>query len=187
MNRPSRSQGFGDNGQERLEESNGREDRAGEDEARTNDGTMTNERQRRQMLRDEFKQEALPPVPHIYGMHLCWLSTTNQQDPISRRARLGYVPVRYGEVPGMDMGYKMQSGEFGDCVQCNEMILFKLPEEMYQTMMDEFHHQQPLEQEKSIIDNLNQQQEVDSNGRTLVENEEGMNQLVQRARRPIFS
>lgn len=188
MNRPRKDAGImGDDRIARFEETSGRESRASQDDARRQDGTMLNEAERRQMLRDEFKQEALPPVPKIPGMHLCWLSTNNQQDPISRRARLGYEPVRYEEVPGVDMSYKMQSGQFQDCVQCNEMVLFKVPQEMYQTMMDEFHHRQPFEQEQSIVDQIKANQETDSEGRNLIEAEEGINGLVQRARSPHFA
>jgi hypothetical protein len=57
--------------------------------------------ERRKMFRSEWMQEALPNPPAIPGFHLCWLSTTNQYDPIHKRVRLGYTPVKAEDVkPG---------------------------------------------------------------------------------------
>lgn len=185
--RPRKDEGImGDDRIARFEETPGRESRSSEDDERKHDGTILNEAERRRLLRDEFKQEALPQVPKIPGMHVCWLSTTNGQDPIPRRTRLGYVPVRYDEVPGLDATYRMRSGEFDGCVAVNEMVLFKVPLEMYQTIMNEYHHDQPLEAEEMIVNQIRANQEVDHQGRPLVHEEEGMSNLVQRARRPSF-
>ena len=95
--------------------------------------------ERRKMFRSEWLQEALPNPPEIKGFHLCWLSTTNQYDPIHKRVRLGYTPVKAEEVPGFE-NYKVKSGEHAGLVAVNEMILYKLPMDVYQEMMTELHH-----------------------------------------------
>lgn len=116
------------------------------------DGTMTSKVERRFNFRDEWTANALPTPPGIPGFHLCWLSSTSSSDPIHKRMRMGYVPVKVEEVPGFEH-YKMKSGEWEGMVSCNEMILFKIPLEIHQEMMSYFHHEQPLAEESMIRDN----------------------------------
>lgn len=120
-----------------------------------NDGARSDEDYRR-MIHNEFVQEALPSVPEIPGYHLCWLSTTSAHDPIHKRIRLGYTPVKIEEIRGGEelVGYKMKSGELEGCIGCNEMVLFKLPLEKYQMIMSEFHHRMPLAEESAIYERL---------------------------------
>lgn len=113
------------------------------------DGTSTSTAERLVNFRDEWSANALPTPPAIQGYHLCWLSTTNANDPIHRRMRIGYEPVKIEEVPGFEH-YKMKSGEYEGMVSCNEMLLFKLPEDIYQEMMVYFHHEKPLEDEETL-------------------------------------
>lgn len=159
--------------------------RAEADDQRTeNDGTALTQADRVAMIRSEFQQEALPTVPVIPGWHVCWLSTTSAYDPIHKRMRLGYAPVRMEEVKGLDT-YRMKSGEFEGCISCNEMVLFKIPEETYQAIMMEFHHNMPLEEEENLKRNLERNDE-DSEGQKLGSIEgDGFQQLVQK-RRPVF-
>lgn len=105
------------------------------------------------LIRDEFRQEALPSPPEIPGWHTCWLSTTSTYDPISKRQRLGYVPVAPEELRGFKVE-KAGSGEFQGAVTCNEMVLFKIPQEVYEMIMREFHHDQPLREEERLRDQL---------------------------------
>lgn len=141
--------------------------RAEEDQERVNDmGTAMTSEQLSAMIRNEFQQEALPRVPEMAGWHLCWLSTTNSYDPIHKRMRLGYVPVRVNEVPGFD-SLRMKSGEFEGCVSCNEMVLFKIPNELYLAIMQEFHHNMPLQEEEALKAQLIREQDVDRNGKKL--------------------
>lgn len=153
-----------------------------EDDARANDdGTALTVEQRRAMIRNEFVQEALPSVPPIPGYHLCWLSTTNSYDPIHKRMRLGYVPVQAEELQGFD-SMKMKSGEFAGAISCNEMVLFKIDEDMYQMMMQEFHHNMPAEEEEALKRQL-VRDEVDSSGKKLggiTEDSDGFQELMQR-------
>ncbi len=145
--------------------------RAAADDSRTIDdgnSSMTLE-QRRQLIRSEFVQQALPSAPPIPGYHVCWLSSTNTYDPIHKRMRMGYTPVRREEVPGMPTTGNQLSGEYADCITCNEMVLFKVPEEVYQIIMSELHYRQPLEEEQAIHARIQGAQQYDSNGKDLGE------------------
>jgi hypothetical protein len=145
--------------------------RADADDERTlTDGTGLTAEERRAMIRSEFSQEALPSVPKMPGWHLCWLSTTNSYDSVHKRMRIGYIPVRVSEAKGYE-NLSMNSGEFEGCISCNEMVLFKLPEETYQQIMAEFHHNMPLEEEEALKRALlpNGGSETDSTGRPIGE------------------
>lgn len=153
---------------ERLRKSAGagRDDRSSEDVRRLdNDGTGTTVSERRQKFRNEWTQEALPTPPAIPGYHLCWLSTTSSYDSIQKRIRIGYEPVKADEVAGFDT-YRMKSGEFEGFVSVNEMVLFKLPNEIYNELMQELHHHAPNDEEGKLAETLTQG-ERDSTGKQL--------------------
>jgi hypothetical protein len=163
---------------------------ASQDSERVNDeGTNLTIEQRRAMLRDEFTQEALPKVPDLPGYHMCWLSTTHSYDPIQRRIRIGYELVKQSEMKGFEH-MKASSGEYEGLIMCNEMILAKLPLELYQMIMQEFHHDQPLREEEAIHAALQEHEAKaqDSKGRPLTQREEGFQEeaLVQRRPVPVF-
>jgi hypothetical protein len=157
-------------GDERLKKDSGASARASRDSADvsrvTQDGTTLSAAERRKLLRQEWVQEVLPTPPGVPGFHLCWLSTTNSTDPIHKRLQVGYQPVKTSEVPGMEQ-YKIDGGQFDGCVQCNEMLLFKVPNEVYQDLMSIYHHDMPLEQEQAIRERVMGGNEVDSSGRPL--------------------
>ena len=72
------------------------------------DRTVTEDREvseddRLEMFRMQQFSDALPDLPEIPGFHMCWLSTTNGSDPIARRMRLGYTPVRPRKSPDLSM------------------------------------------------------------------------------------
>jgi hypothetical protein len=170
--------------------SRGEHPAAAQDAARVNDeGTNLNLEQRLAMLRDEFTQEALPRVPDIPGYHMCWLSTTHSYDPIQRRIRLGYQLVKQSELKGFEH-MKASSGEYEGLIMCNEMILAKLPLEIYQMIMKEFHHDQPLREEEAIHEAIKEHEAkaTDSKGKPLTQREDGFeeNNLVQRRPVPTF-
>ena len=146
----------------------GRESRATQDSRRsaaTNE--LATEQERRRMFRNEWIQESLPKPPEIPGYHLCWLSTTNNYDPINKRLRMGYEAVKIEEVPGFE-NYKVKAGEMTGLVACNEMVLYKMPEDVYQQIMAELHHYAPQEDADSIRHNIEtQSQQRDSNGKRL--------------------
>ena len=128
----------------------GRESRASLDSSReAPEEKFVSAEERRKMWKDEWTQSALPAIPEIKGWHLCWLSTTNSYDSIDKRIRLGYVPVKAEEVPGMENN-KVKAGEHVGFIACNEMLLYKIPMEMYQDVMAHFHHEAPLEDANKI-------------------------------------
>ena len=123
--------------------------------------------ERRKAFRSEWMQEALPNPPGIPGFHLCWLSTTNGYDPIHKRMRMGYEPVKAEELPGFE-AYKVKSGEHTGFVACNEMLLYKMPEDIYQDIMTQLHHDAPLDEQEKIKLQVEQIQGAkDSRGRPL--------------------
>lgn len=160
-------------GDERLKKDAGsavRGPRDGADADRVQeDGSALSAAERRRMLRQEWVQEVLPTPPKLDGFHCCWLSTTNSTDPVYKRVQRGYVPVKASEVPGFGSQYTAQGGEFDGCVACNEMLLFKIPVQLYNDLMTIYHHEMPMEQEASIRENVNSNSEEDSNGRKLAE------------------
>lgn len=172
---------------ERLKKSDGaavRGDRAQEDNGRTQaDGTVLTMEERRKLLRSDWNQEILPTPPQSSEWHYCWLSTTNSSDPIYKRMQKGYEPVKASEIPGFK-DYRITEGEYEGCVACNEMLLFKLPMELYQDIMSYFHHELPQEEEEMLRANL-PVQDQDSNGRNLGQ-VEGFDTLNKRVRTPLF-
>lgn len=164
-----------------------RGDRQSADILRENtDGTVADKMQQfRENFRNEWSASALPTPPAIQGFHLCWLSTTNSYDPIHKRMRIGYEPVSMAEVPGFEH-YKMNGGEFDGLVGCNEMVLFKLPMELYNEMMSYYHHEKPLEDEIALKQNPALQ---DQQARAVVDKAEqdGFGTIVRNERTPKFS
>ena len=159
------------NGDERLKKSAAeavRGDRASSDDERTQkDGTSMTAAERRAMLRAEWQQEVLPTPPEVAGWHFCWLSTTNSSDPIYKRIQKGYELVKASEIPGWKQ-YRVDEGEYADCIACNEMLLSKIPMDLYQDIMSYLHHELPMEEEEMLRANAQKAIEgQDSNGRPL--------------------
>lgn len=179
-------------GDDRLKKSAGADPRISRDNADVDrvqtDGTALTAEQRRRMLRQDWVQTILPQLPEMPGFHLCWVSTTNSTDPIHKRVQIGYQPVKASEIPGLDQ-YKVSDGsQYDGCIACNEMLLFKIPETVYQDLMTIYHHDIPLEQEQGIRDRVSGMNEVDSNGRRLAEVEGDFNSLGRApARTPTFA
>lgn len=162
-----------------------RGDRVEADASRTqNDGTAYSHEERMRMIRSEWDQNVLPQVPQVPGWHHCWLSTTNATDPIYKRIQRGYEPVRAADIPGFAQ-YRVDQGEFEGCVACNEMLLFKIPQELYQEIMAYFHYEKPMDEEEILKANA-QRNEQDSNGRSLGE-VEGFDGLARKVRPTTFS
>ena len=142
--------------------------------------------ERRRMFRSEWTQEALPNPPEIPGFHLCWLSSTSQYDPIHKRLQMGYTPVKAEELPGFE-NYRVKAGEMEGFVACNEMILYKLPEEVYQDIMAEMHHYAPMdEQEKIKVQQDQLLNAKDSNGKRLGQIEGDGMAFDQSRQAPVF-
>ena len=168
----------------------GRQDRDnGEASRRAPEEKFISAQERRKMWSEEMTQSALPKLPNMDGWHLCWLSTTNSYDSIDKRMRLGYVPVKSDELPGYE-DYRVKSGEHVGYISCNEMLLFKLPMDVFQEVMLYQHHEKPREEAEKIrvqVENLQGQR--DSNGRSLVAVEgEGIGSIESQPNRtPVFT
>jgi hypothetical protein len=142
--------------------------------------------ERRKMWKDEWTQSALPNAPTIPGWHLCWLSTTNSYDSIDKRIRLGYVPVKADELPGMENN-RVKAGEHVGFIACNEMLLYKIPEDIYQDVMAHFHHEAPLEEANKIRVQAERIHGRDSSGRNLGQVEgEGLGDIDKPLPAPAF-
>jgi len=130
------------------------------------------QRERVEAFRDKWQNSALPDIPRdaIPGMHLCWLSTTNTYDSIDKRIALGYEPVKASELnKGFEGLGKMNSGKFEGCISCNEMVLFKLPEEVYQEVMRMMHLEDPLEHQRNITSSVRDTAREGKGGRSILE------------------
>ena len=158
----------------------GREDRTnGEANRAAGEEKLMSAQERRRAWSEELTQSALPKLKPMDGWHLCWLSTTNTYDSIDKRMRMGYIPVKSDEYPGYE-DYKVKSGEHVGFISCNEMLLFKLPMEIYQDIMTYQHHERPQEEAEKIKVQLESLQGRDSNGRPLVSVEgEGLGSIEQ--------
>jgi hypothetical protein len=166
----------------------GREGRSAQDLNRAApEEKFVSAQERRKMWSDEWTQSALPKLPEIPGWHLCWLSTTNSYDSIDKRYRLGYIPVKAEEMPGFD-NYRVKAGENVGFVACNEMILCKIPMELYQDIMLQMHHEAPMEEADKIrVQTENLQGARDSSGRSLGQVEgEGFGSFDRPVPSPIF-
>ena len=166
----------------------GRETRASEDaERKPVEDQFMSAQERRKAWSDEWTQSALPKTPEIPGWHLCWLSTTNSYDSIDKRMRLGYVPVKADELTGFDT-YRVKSGENIGFIACNEMVLYKIPMDLYQDVMLQMHHEKPLEEADKIrVQAENLQGMRDSSGKSLGQVEgEGFGDLDRDVKTPVF-
>lgn len=164
-----------------------RGDRASADAERTEkDGTAMTAAERRAMLRAEWQSDILPTPPENPGWHYCWLSTTNSSDPIYKRLQKGYELVKASEIPGFRQ-YRVAEGEYTDLIACNEMILAKIPEDLYQEIMTYLHHELPNEEEEILRANAKQGLDgQDSNGRDLG-SVEGFTAPPRKTRNPTFA
>lgn len=118
------------------------------------------------LLDSGFDDNRLPSVPKIPGFHCCWLSSSNPYDTIAKRQRLGYVPVRNAEVPGM---MSLEPGVQKDdaVVTCHEMVLHKIADRRYQALMTHYHHAKPLADERGALERIKAGNDRDSGGKTL--------------------
>jgi hypothetical protein len=136
------------------------------------DPETKSKRERLDAFRDKWQNSALPDLPPgvLPGFHLCWLSTTNNYDSIDKRLALGYEPVKALELgKGFENLGKMSSGKFEGCISCNEMVLFKLPEEVYQEVMRMLHLEDPLEHQRNITAQVRGTAQEGKGGRSLLE------------------
>ena len=138
----------------------------------SDDPESRSKRERIEAFRDKWQNNALPDLPAgiLPGFHLCWLSTTNNYDSIDKRMALGYEPVKASELgKGFEALGKMSSGKFEGCISCNEMVLFKLPDEIYQEVMRMMHLEDPLEHQRNITAQVRNTAQEGKGGRSILE------------------
>ena len=164
--------------------SGARADRAVEDVKRVEGSSMAD---KIRAIREGWSDNILPSrIDGDPAFHYCWLSTTNQSDPVYRRLQLGYELVRADELPLMALQNRVPSGEFEGCISINEMILAKIPNELYQEIMAINHYERPLQEEELLRANM-ELDEADSDGHRLGQvYGDGIQNLGQRVRRPVF-
>ena len=144
-----------------------RRDRGADDRHATESREISDD-ERLEMFRMQLYNDALPNIPDIPGFHVCWLTTTNKNDTIQQRLRLGYQLIKASDVPGMDL-VTQKTGEYAGCIAVNEMIAAKLPMSLYQRYMKEAHHDAPLREEDKLAETaeLMREQAERSGGRLL--------------------
>ncbi len=161
--------------------------RAGHDEG---DRSLSEDRQvmdstRLEQFRQTFTAEKLPNIPPIPGFHVCWLTTTNNSDPIYRRLRLGYELIKASEVPGFESS-QIKGGEYDGCIGVGEMVAAKLPLELYEMYMTEVHHTQPRAEEEKLQSVIDVIESEAKRKKARVDVEDGSRQLGRGPARPKF-
>jgi hypothetical protein len=91
------------------------------------------------------------------------------------------------EIPGFE-NWRVKAGEHAGFIACNEMLLFKIPMELYQEIMAHFHHEAPLEEANKIRLQAEAQQGRDSSGRRLGQVEgDGLDNIDTPIPAPVFA
>lgn len=158
--------------------------RAGREEA---DRPRTEDRQvmdsdRLEMFRKSFAAEKLPRLPDLPGWHCCWLTTTNNADPLYRRLQWGYELLKPTECPGLERS-EIKTGDYTGCVGSGEMLAAKLPMELYEMYMTEVHYTQPLAEEGKLRSTLDLIEQEAMKKKARLDIEEGTRQLGRRSGR----
>lgn len=156
----------------------GREER---DRAITEDRRVMDS-DRLEEFRRSFVAEKLPRLPEIEGYHTCWLTTTNNADPIFRRLKWGYELLRAADHPGWE-STAIKTGEYAGCISEGEMLAAKVPLEIYEMMMTEVHYTQPLAEEGKLRSTLDIIEEEARKKKARLDVEEGTRQLGRRSTR----
>jgi len=163
-----------------------RQDRSAADKERVVDDSL---KAKIAALRSGWSDDVIPVIEGDPNYHYCWLSTTNQSDPIYRRLKLGYELVKFDELSYLGEQNRVQSGEFAGCVSINELILAKIPKELHHEIMLINHHEKPMQEEELLRANM-ETDDKDSDGRQLGQVfGDGIENLGQRSgirRRPTF-
>lgn len=163
-----------------------RESRETADHSRENDdGHALTMDERKALLRREWEADLLPSIEDPNGYwHYCWLSTTNNTDPIYRRLKLGYELVKYEVMSTLGIQNQITSGEFVGCVSINEMILARIPQELYREIMTINHHERPMTEEELLKANSVMDEEDSEGNRLGMAFGDGINRLGENRRAP---
>lgn len=155
-------------------------------ERRLSENRELSDSDRREAYRKGLYQSHLPDLPPLKGFHVCWLTTMNPKDSIQARLRLGYQLIKTGEIPGFDYA-NVKTGEYQGYIGINEMLAAKLPLDLYESYMSISHHEQPLEEEGAIVENVLKEAEKTHGFIGSVKLEDGTAQLGKGPRAPRFA
>lgn len=109
--------------------------------------------ERRSMVTDV--NTLLPSPPAIPGFHLFWATTTNQKDSVENRQRMKYSFVTRAELPDFLLS-SQKSGELTeDRIMVNEMVLMKIPQDLWEDDMLLKHYDMPGEQLDHLKNSVN--------------------------------
>jgi hypothetical protein len=162
--------------------------RAG-DASRTTRDVDTRKASKQELIsrfRTEMFNNVLPKVPDIPGFHLCWLSANSSYDTIQHRETIGYELVKPSEIPGFDHVI-MKDGPHAGYVGLKEMVLAKLPLDLYHEYMRIAHHDRPNEEQGKLRDTLRFIQDTAREGGADVYIGDGTNDMMQiRNPAPVF-
>lgn len=145
--------------------------------------------ERRERMRAIFRDSVLPNLPTKEGLHRCWVSTTHNNDTPQRRLRLGYwfYKLEDARAEGWHADEFVVSdtaSPYSGFIMWREMVAMEIRYEDYCMIMRELHHDQPMDQARSIYETLDAAGERirDMGGRTTMA--PGMETLRQFTRPP---
>jgi hypothetical protein len=115
--------------------------------------------ERRRRLRERLEQTHLPNLPFKEGWHRCWVSTSHSTDTIATRLNFGYRLLSKAALQEEGAWNPHQhsskdADSVDDKVVWREMIGMELPEDLYQELMRELHHDLPRDRAQAIYDPL---------------------------------
>lgn len=115
--------------------------------------------ERRRQMQDRHAQSILKPLPQLKNWRRCWISTTNPSDtPDHRRADgWSYCKPETLKDEGWaadEFSVKDARNMFVGCIMQREMIAMERPMVEHWDWMREFHHDQPYEQARQIVQNI---------------------------------
>jgi hypothetical protein len=140
-----------------------------------------------EMFRESIHQSVLPDLPPMPGFHICWLTTSNPRDPISRRLQMGYTLICASDLGGDWGATSVKTGDYAGCVGINELVAAKIPLRLYQRYMREVHHDTPLADEEKLRANVEMMKDRAQAMGARLDEGDGMTGLVNRAPAPVFA
>lgn len=140
--------------------------------------------ERIEMFRMASFQHVLPDIPKIPGYHVCWISTTSQNDTLHYRMRLGYEFITRADIPGWDFDMNsLKTGEHAGKIGINEMVAMKLKDSLYQAYMMENHHNKPAAEDTKLVANVEDMKQQAKQTKTYIEAFDGQDEIVESSKR----
>lgn len=121
----------------------------------------------------------LPTIPHDESYRYCWLTTMEKaSDNVHTRQRQGWVLVTWDDIEHLGVskasfGTNRAADISDDLVSCNEMVLARIPTQVWERIMKLYHHDAPTDNEQNIY-NQAKATFVDKNGESVMQEDSGM-------------